>query len=98
MKVIRCKDCVHNKTLECPLSGVKRSPLFFCGKAKPSEDYKPSCGDNIRNMTDKEIANVINGYEHDAYLTGKNGGVMKFGKENIDFWTGYLKHPEGEDF
>lgn len=60
MKVIRCKDCALDGNPECPLSYIEKqtlcfvehSPMFFCGKAKPTEDYHPTNGDVIRNMTD----------------------------------------------
>ena len=64
MKVIRCKDCALDGRTECPLSYIEKqtlcfvehSPMFFCGKAKPTEDYQPTNGDVIRNMTDRQLA------------------------------------------
>lgn len=106
MKVIRCKDCVLDGAPECPLSYIEKhtlcfvehSPMFFCGKAKASEDYSPSHGDVIRNMTDRQLAEHQNLIEHTAYSHGKDGGVMQFGKKNIDFLTGWFGAPDCEDY
>lgn len=106
MKVIRCKDCALDGNPECPLSYIEKqtlcfvehSPMFFCGKAKPTEDYQPTNGDVIRNMTDRQLAERQNSIEHSAYIHGKGGGYMTFGKQNIDFLTGWLGNPEGEDY
>ena len=59
---------------------------------------KKSKGDEIREMTDKQLAKYINQIEKDAYEHGKSGGKMTFGKKNIDFWTGWLGSPKGEDY
>lgn len=59
---------------------------------------KKSKGDEIRSMNDKKLAQYINQIEKDAFNCGKGGGKMTFGKKNIDFWTGYLGSPEGEDY
>lgn len=98
MKVIRCKDCVLYGGIECPMVCEKPSPMFFCGNAKPSEDYKPTKGDNIRNMTNRQLAVWLNGQERDAYRSGKNGGECMLGETNINFYIGFFGSPEGEDY
>lgn len=106
MKVIRCKDCALNGRSECPLSYienhtlcfVEHSPMFFCGKSIPSENYKPTKGDTIRNMTDRQLAVWLNGQESDAYRAGKGGGKCLVGDKNIKFYVGWFGSPEGEDY
>jgi hypothetical protein len=39
-----------------------------------------------------------NRHEHTGYAHSKGGGVMKFGKANIDFLTGWYGAPDGEDY
>ena len=71
MKIIRCKDCALDGNPECPLSYIEKqtlcfvehSPLFFCGKAKPTEDYQPTNGDVIRNLTDRQLAEWLTDYK-----------------------------------
>ena len=106
MKVIRCKDCVLDGAPECPLSYVENhslrfvehSPMFFCGKGKTSEDYKPTSGDVVRNMTDRQLAVWLDGQERDAYHAGIRGSKFILGKTNIDFYTGFFGHPNDEDY
>lgn len=101
MKVIRCKDCVLSHSVECPLTytlnAIDHPQNFYCAKAKPKEDYEPTRGDNIRNMTDRQLAGFISRHEDEAYMLGRDGGTMKTGRENEDFWAGFLKTHEGED-
>lgn len=106
MKVIRCKDCALSYRLECPLTYIENRTLqyidhpqnFYCAKAKPKEDYEPTRGDNIRNMTDRQLAGFISRHECEAYQLGRGGGTMTTGKANEDFWTVYLGTKEGEDY
>ena len=106
MKVIRCKDCVLSHSVECPLTYIEHHTLqcidrpqnFYCAKAKPKEDYEPTRGDNIRNMTDRQLAGFISRHEDEAYRLGRDGGTMKTGRENEDFWAGFLKTHEDEDY
>ena len=106
MKVIRCKDCVLDGRSECPLAYienqmlcfVEHSPMFFCAKGKAKEDYTPTRGDNVRNMTDRQLATLFNETEHEIakHYTG-GGGAMSFGKKNIDFYTKWFSEPEEDD-
>ena len=106
MKVIRCKDCILDNSPECPLAYIENhtmcfyehSPMFFCAKGRTTEDYIPTHGDIVRNMTDRQLAEMQNRHEHTGYAHGKGGGVMKFGKANIDFLTGWYGAPDGEDY
>ena len=106
MKVIRCKDCALDGCPECPLAYIEHQtlcfiehpPMFFCGKAKPKDDYTPTKGDILRNMTDRQLAEYISRHECEAFKLGAEGGYMKLGKENEDFWAGFLKAHESEDF
>lgn len=106
MKVIRCKDCALDGRSECPLSYIEHQtlcfiehpPMFFCGKAKPKDDYEPTKGDILRNMTDRQLAGFISRHECEAYQLGRGGGTMTTGKANEDFWTVYLGTKEGEDY
>nr|DAU71498.1 MAG TPA: putative cytoplasmic protein [Caudoviricetes sp.] len=59
---------------------------------------KISKGDAIRKMTDRQLAEHIDNIERVAYLTAAQGGAMKFGPSNIEFYTGLLGSPEGEDY
>ncbi len=106
MKVIRCKDCILDNSPECPLAYIENhtmcfyehSPTFYCAKGRTTEDYTPTHGDIVRNMTDRQLAEMQNRHEHTGYAHGKGGGVMKFGKTNIDFLTGWYGAPDGEDY
>ena len=106
MKVIRCKDCIYDGRSECPLSYienhtlcfVEHSQMFFCGKGRTSEDYKPTKGDAVRNMTDRQLAVWMDEHERDAYRAGKGGGSWQTGEPNIKFYTGYFGSAEGEDY
>lgn len=105
MKIIRCKDCALANELTCPLNYIdkqrmiitNRSPTFFCGKAQPTEGYEPTYGDNIRNMTDAQLAEFL-------YKTEKQGYEMR-GNEGTSFsmallkkiYRAYVSTPEGED-
>ena len=106
MKVIRCKDCILDGCPECPLSYIENqkmcfyehSPMFYCAKGRTTEYYTPTHGDIVRNMTDRQLAEMQNRHEHTGYVHGKGSGVMKFGKANIDFLTGWYGAPDGEDY
>ena len=106
MDVIRCKDYALRNVPECPLSYINQnelsfeefSDMFFCAKGIPDKYYKPTNGDYIRNMTDKELAVHQDLIEQTAYNCRTGGGRMTFGKENIDFLTGWFGAPEGEDY
>ncbi len=65
--------------------------------AKKTEK-KLTNGDMIRQMTDKELAEWLNSHERAAYITAIDGGAMRFGKSNVNFWTGYFGSPAGEDY
>lgn len=59
---------------------------------------KPTKGDAIRNMTDRELAVWLNEEQINAYSAGKSGCEFLTGKKNIEFYTGYFGSPEGEDY
>lgn len=48
VKVVRCKDCIHDNTIECPLCFIEKQTLqfinhdakFFCGKGERKQDGK----------------------------------------------------------
>lgn len=79
MNIIRCKDCIHDGAIECPLSFIEKqtlcfvehSPMFFCAKGKSSEDYEPTHGDVVRNMTDRELAERQDIIEKTAFAHGE---------------------------
>lgn len=106
MKVIRCKDCILDSTLECPLAYIENQtirfvehpPMFFCAKGRAKADYVPTRGDVIRNMTDRQLAVHFDGLECDAYSHGKSNAKWELGKSNIDWYMKFLSTPEGEDF
>lgn len=106
MKVIRCKDCALEGRSECTLAYIENQtlcfiehpPMFFCGKAKPKDDYEPTKGDILRNMTDRQLAGFISRHEDEAYDLGRKGGTMKTGRVNEDFWAVFLKTHEDEDY
>lgn len=106
MNVIRCKDCMLEGLTECPLAYIEKqqlcfinhSPMFFCGKGKAAEDYEPTKGDTVRNMTDRELAEFINGIERDAYMQGAQKYADEhFSEKNIEFYLKYFGTVEGED-
>ena len=72
--------------------------MFFCAKGKAKEDYEPTVGDNIRNMTDRQLAHFIVAHEKEAYEVGKEGCFFESVEKQEKFWTGYLKHIDGEDY
>lgn len=102
MKVIRCKDCAKNGRYDCLLAVIEnrelcfieRNDMFYCGKAEPKDGYKESYGDHVRNMTDNQMAEWINGLERDAYCFEN----IKDWEKNKQFWRGFLKHPYDEDY
>ena len=106
MKVIRCKDCALEGRIECPLSYIEKQtlcfiehpPMFYCGKGRVKEDYQPTVGDNIRNMTDRQLAHFISEIEKEAYIHGKKDCTFTLGRKQEDFWTGFLGHIDGEDY
>lgn len=55
-------------------------------------------GDEIRQMSDRELAEWLNQHERAAFITAIDGGAMRFEKTNIEFWTGYFGSPVGEDY
>lgn len=63
-----------------------------------AEDVKMTEGDRIRRMSDRELAVWRDTLDREAWENGAGGGSMKFGKSNIDFWTGYFGHPADEDY
>lgn len=106
MKVIRCKNCIYDGLDKCPLAYienntlcfVEHSPMFFCAKGRAAEDYKPTKGDAVRNMTDRQLAVWMNEHERDAYRAGLGGGRYDIGEKNIKFYTGFFGSAEGEDY
>ena len=68
------------------------------GKGQASEHYKPTKGDAVRNMTDRQLAVWMDEHERDAYRAGKGGGSWQTGEPNIKFYTGYFGSAEGEDY
>lgn len=97
MKVTRCKNCVLYCTPECPIES-KPSQMFFCAKGKATNGYKETNGDEVRNMTDRQLAEMVNRLETDAYNHGKNGLRWNLGEGNVKFYTKWFGTPEGEDY
>lgn len=105
MKVIRCKDCALANELQCPLNYIdkqrmiitERSPMFFCGKAQATAQYEPTYGDNIRNMTDAQLAELLYQKEKEGYdMHGYEG--KNFSWANIKkLYQAYVRTPESED-
>ena len=103
MKVIRCKNCALANELACPMNYIdkqrmiitERSPMFFCGKAQPTEGYTPTNGDNIRNMTDAQLAELLYQKEKDGYdMHGHEGFSWALLKK---IYRAYVSMPEDED-
>ena len=59
-------------------------------------DYTKRAAELIGSV--RQLAECQNSIEHTAYIHGKGGGYMQFGKQNIDFLTGWLGNPEREDY
>lgn len=105
MKVVRCKDCILDGRAECPLAYIEKqtlcfvehSPMFFCAKGRTSEDFKQTRGDEVRNMTDKQLAVLFNDTEQSVANHFISGGSMQFGTKQIDFYTKWFSTvPEEE--
>jgi hypothetical protein len=78
--------------------GSKPSQMFFCGRGRTTEAYKPTNGDEIRNMTDRQLAELINQMETDVYHHAQAGCRWNLGESNVKFYTGYLSTPADEDY
>ena len=89
--VLDCTKCLGNKSVDCR-SGLAE---WLDNEA---EDVKMTEGDRIRRMSDRELAVWRDTLDREAWENGAGGGSMKFGKTNIDFWTGYFGHPADEDY
>jgi hypothetical protein len=37
----------------------KPSQMFFCGRGRTTKDYKETNGDEVRNMTDRQLAEMV---------------------------------------
>lgn len=90
-KLITCEKCPGNNNHDC----VSVLAKWLDAEA---EDMKMTEGDRIRRMTDHELAVWRDTLDREAWENGAGGGSMKFGKTNIDFWTGYFGHPADEDY
>lgn len=105
MKVIRCKDCALANELTCPMNYIdhqrmiitERSPMFFCGKAQPSAGYEPTNGDNIRNMSDAQLADLLYSKEKEGYdMHGHEGKAFSWALLK-KIYRAYVSTPESED-
>lgn len=90
-KPITCEKCPGNNHYHC-------KDVLAKWLDAEAEDMKMTEGDRIRRMSDRELAVWRDTLDREAWENGAGGGSMKFGKTNIDFWTGYFGHPADEDY